>query len=360
MKFKIRKKELLAALKTVGKGASKKSTVMWTKCVLVEVKQQVLSLTTNNLTMAIHKEMECHGSENGSSVLDCAQFTTAVDKMPEEELTISTEKDGLVIRSQRSRLRLPVFNTEDFICPQEETADVTVEISEFVLKYMVSDVKFAAGNGSGNEMFCAINVEIKDDILRLTALDGFRIAVREETIAPTGVNQSCVINAEALSDIASLLSEEIDSKVIFNIWKTGFSIRKAGLIITGRLINGKYFKTEEMFLIDPTVRVSFDKEELEEAVDRCIFATTGVNKPMVFEVENTVRIRAEALASVDEELTAKIVGNPITIGFNPVFIKDIVKTYPDDEITFCFSNSKQPAVVKTDGYSCLLLPVSFD
>jgi DNA polymerase-3 subunit beta len=61
---------------------------------------------------------------------------------------------------------------------------------------------------------------------------------------------------------------------------------------------------------------------------------------------------------VREELDVDYKGGELAIGFNPVFLIDVLKNLSDSPVTFGFIDPEKPAVIKSgEDYTYIVLPM---
>ena len=98
-------------------------------------------------------------------------------------------------------------------------------------------------------------------------------------------------------------------------------------------------------------------------IDRAsLLARSGKNNLVKFEIsENTITVTSDSEeGTVREDITVNKSGDDLMIGFNAIYLKDVLKAIDEDEIRLLFNSSIDPCLVKPfDGneYEYLVLPV---
>ena len=133
--------------------------------------------------------------------------------------------------------------------------------------------------------------------------------------------------------------------------------------VISRLIEGEYFKIEQMLSSDYETKVKINKKRLNECLDRStIYVKEGDKKPIVLDIKDdsiSIKINS-ATGNMNENVPASKSGKDMVIGFNPRFVIDALNVIDDEEIELDFVNSKAPCFIKKDdmSYVYVVLPVT--
>ena len=135
--------------------------------------------------------------------------------------------------------------------------------------------------------------------------------------------------------------------------------------VVSRLIEGEYFKIEQMLSSDYETKVKINKRELLDCIDRAtLLVKEGDKKPIIIDIQDgamELQINS-AMGSMKEEIDINKEGKDIMIGFNPKFLIDALRVIDDEEVTIYLMNAKAPCFIKDDeeSYIYLILPVNFN
>lgn len=84
--------------------------------------------------------------------------------------------------------------------------------------------------------------EISDNILRVVALDGHRISIRNVELKKSYESRKVIIPGNTLSDISKILSGDMDKTVSIYFTDRHALFEFDDTIVVSRLIEGDYFK----------------------------------------------------------------------------------------------------------------------
>ena len=135
--------------------------------------------------------------------------------------------------------------------------------------------------------------------------------------------------------------------------------------VVSRLIEGEYFKIDQMLSSDYETKVTINRRELLYCIDRAtLFVKEGDKKPILMDIsEGTMELKIHSsLGSMDEEIDIEKEGKDILIGFNPKFFMEALRVIDDENACLYMVNPKAPCFIKDteESYIYLILPVNFN
>ena len=136
-------------------------------------------------------------------------------------------------------------------------------------------------------------------------------------------------------------------------------------LVVSRLIEGEYFRIEQMLSSDYETKVKINKREFLNCIDRAtLLVKEGDKKPIIIHIEDgnmELTINSQ-LGSMDENIDIEKEGKDILIGFNPKFLIDALRVIDEEEVSVYLVNPKAPCFIKDDNetYIYLILPVNFN
>ncbi len=135
--------------------------------------------------------------------------------------------------------------------------------------------------------------------------------------------------------------------------------------MVSRLIEGEYFKIEQMLSSDYETKIKMNKRELLDCIDRAtLLVKEGEKKPIIMNVtEGNMELKINSfIGSMNEDIDIQKEGKDIMIGFNPKFFIDALRVIDEEEVVLYMVNPKAPCFIKDDNekFIYLILPVNFN
>lgn len=136
-------------------------------------------------------------------------------------------------------------------------------------------------------------------------------------------------------------------------------------IVLSRLIEGEYFRINQMLSSDYETKVTLNRRDFMDAIDRAsILVRENDKKPLIlnFTDEEMELKMHSAFGTMDARLAITKFGKDLMIGFNPKFLGDALRIIDDEEVTLYMMNPKSPCFIRDEEetYIYLILPVNFN
>ena len=367
MKIKCAKSDLVNSISIVSKAvASNKTSTSILECILIEVANGVIKFTANDRELGIETRVKGEIKENGVVAVDANIFGNVTGRLPDGEVEISSDTSyKVVIKCMKARFDLPGRSGEDFSgLPLIEKNDM-ITISQYTLKEVIRQTIFATSSNDNNKLLTGELFDIKGDKMRVAALDGHRVAIRNIELRQSYENKKVVIPGKTLSEISKILSGEIEKEVNIYFMTNHIVFEFDRTLIVSRLIEGEFFDVDRMLKDDYVTKVEVGKKLLQETIERAILLVKDNDKkPVVIGInDNSMEFKIKSpIGSMDEIVDTEKTGEDMIIGFNPKFVLDVLKVIDDEKISIYMMDSKAPAFIKDDAgkYNYVILPINFN
>lgn len=365
MKLVCSKSNLLNGVNIVSKAVPNKTTMSILECILIDASGGNIKLIANDMELGIETIIEGDIIEKGQIALDAKIFLEIVRKLPDNDVTIVTDNSYKTnITCEKAKFTIIGKSGEDFsYLPSIERID-SIIISQFTLKEVVRQTIFSIADNENNKLMTGELFEINGSTLKVVSLDGHRISIRKIELKNSYPSRKVVVPGKTLSEVSKILSGDADKDV--SIFFTGkhivFEFDKTTVV--SRLIEGEYFKIDQMLSSDYETKVTINKKELLECIDRAtLLVKEGDKKPIIINItDGVMELKINStIGSMNEEIDITKQGKDLMIGFNPKFMIDALKVIDDEEIDIYLVNPKAPCFIRDvqEKYIYLILPVNF-
>ena len=357
MKLIFSKQDLLKSVGISLKAVPSKTTMPILGCILIDASSMELGIETKVAGTIVEK---------GIVALDARIFSDIVRKLPENDVTITTDANlNTTITCEKAKFNIPGKSGEDFAyLPLIEKSE-GITISQFTLKEVIRQTIFSIAANENNKLMTGELFEISDNVLKVVSLDGHRIAIRKIELKENYANRKVVVPGKTLNEISKILSGEVDDQVNIFFTDNHIVFEFDQTVVVSRLIEGEFFRIDQMLSSDYETKVEINKKELLDCIDRAtLLVKEGDKKPIIINVEDgSMELRIDSqIGSMKEDIDIEKEGKDILIGFNPKFLIDALKVIDDERITIYLVNPKAPCFIKNDeeSYIYLILPVNFN
>lgn len=366
MKIICTKSNLAKGVSIVSKAVPSKTTMPILECILIDATTDIIRLTANDMELGIQTEIEGEILDRGMIAIDARIFSEIVRKLPDNDIVIETD-DNLqtTIVCEKAKFDIAGKPGEEFsYLPMIEKED-SIEISQFTLKEMIRQTIFSISDSESNKMMTGELFEIKDNVLRVISLDGHRISIRKMELKNEVRDKKLIVPGKTLIEISKILSGEVESLVNISYTNNHIVFEFDNTIVVSRLIEGEYFKIDQMLSSDYETKLKINKKELLNCIDRAtLLIKEGDKKPIIINIQDgmmELKIKSQ-IGSMNEEIEIEKEGKDLLIGFNPKFLIDALRVIDDEEVTLYLMNAKAPCFIRDDeeSYIYLILPVNFN
>ncbi|OAN20018.1 DNA polymerase III subunit beta [Acholeplasma laidlawii] len=247
-----------------------------------------------------------------------------------------------------------------------------VILSSDMVKEIIKETNFATADNEKRPILTGVNFKYQDNHLFAVATDSYRLSQKNLKLRTHSKTFNIVIPNKSLDDLSKILdhvNEEIEvfinpNKILFKMNKIWFQTR---------LLEGTYPDTAKIIPVNfPTV-ITFNKEELLNAVDRVSLLSPRDRESNYNIIKLTLRPdQVVEISSTNTEVgdakeeiipSEDVVGELISIAFSSKYLNEALKAFNSTEVTLNFAGEIKPFVVKGNQDPDLLhliLPVRID
>lgn len=366
MKLICSRNELLKSVNISLKAVPSKTTMPILECILIDASTSEIKFTTNDMELGIETKVKGSIEEKGMIALNSRIFSDIIRKLPDSDVVIQTDDHlNTTITCEKAKFNIPGKSGEDFAYLPVIEKEECLSISQFTLKEVIRQTIFSIAANENNKLMTGELFEIKNNILRVISLDGHRIAIRKLELNNSYSDRKVVVPGKTLNEISKILSGEIDDVVDIYFTENHILFEFDDTIVVSRLIEGEYFRIDQMLSSDYETKVKINKREFLDCIDRAtLFVKEGDKKPIIIDIGDTsmqLDITSQ-IGSMKEDIDIEKEGKDIMIGFNPRFLIDALRVIDDEDILIYLVNPKAPCFIKDEkeSYIYLILPVNFN
>lgn len=365
MKIICSKQNLLNGVQIVSKAVPGKTTMPILECILIDASKGVISLTANDMELGIETIVEGEIAEPGIVALDAKFFLEIVRKLPDNFVTIYTDANcQTTITCEKAKFDIAGKSGEDFSTLPVVSKDEFIVLRQFTLKDIIRQTIFSIADNDNNKMMTGELFQIEGSTLKVVSLDGHRISIRKVALREEYTNRKVVVPGKTLNEVSKILNGDSESEVILYFTDKHIVFEFGTTTVVSRLIDGEYFRIDQMLNGDYETRVHINKKELLSCIDRAtLLVKEGDKKPIIMNItDESMELTIQSVVgSMNEEINIYKSGKDMMIGFNPKFLIDALRVVDLEEIDMYMLNPKSPCIIRDDEetFTYLILPVNF-
>ena len=329
---------------------------------MIKAYNNSLNISGYNLEIGITTDVEATIKQEGEIVLSARLFLDIVRRLPEEIVMIETD-DRMVTYITCGKVDYQIVGMSSVEYPDLPTFQQTdgITVNAKVLRDMIRQTVYAVSDNNSKPIYTGSLFEISEGVLRIVAIDGFRMAIRSENVDSES-NTSFVVPGKTQLEVLKLITDDEENvEIIVGQRHITFKINSYKVI--SRLIEGTFLdykstiptgeKTELVIntrmMIDSVERMSLLNSERIQSPVRCKFN------------ENEIRMScASAVGRANDVINVPIIGESVEIGFNNRYMLEALKNTDTDEVKMVLNGAVSPIVIKPvkgDSFLSIVVPV---
>jgi len=366
MKIRCDKVDLLNSVNIVLKAVPAKTTMPILECLIIEATDAGIKLIANDMELGIETMVKGNIIENGMVALNARIFSDIVRRLPENEVSISTDENYVTeIICEKAKFSIVGRSGEEFPSLPFIEKENPLILSQFTLKEVIRQTVFSISDNESNKIMTGELFEIKKDVLRVISLDGHRISIRKINLKEEYEDRKVIIPGKTLNEISKILSGDISSMVNIYFTDKHALFEFDDTVVVTRLIEGEYYRIDQMLSSDYETKVNINKKELLSCIERASLLIRETDKkPIIIRIkDNNFELNINtSIGSMKEDMDIEMEGKEIVIGFNPKYLMDALRVIDDETVDIYLINPKAPCFIrdKDQTYIYLILPVNIN
>ena len=356
MKFRVAREDFADSVAWVARSLPSRPPVPVLGGVLLGAEERGLTVSGFDYEVSAQVHVAAEVLTPGQVLVSGKLLADITRALPHKPVDVVLDGTRVLITCGSAKFSLPTMPVEDY--PQlPELPQQTGSLSGDLFAEAISQVAVAAGKDDTLPMLTGIRVEIEGTDMVLAATDRFRLAVRKLEWMPTAESTSSavLVPAKTLSEAAKTVGGSSNSPVQLALG-SGSSVGAEGLLgivaegrrTTTRLLDAEFPKFRQLLPNEHTAMATVEIAPLVDAIKRvALVAERGAQVRLEF-TEGSVMLSAggDDAGRAEESHPAEFFGEPLVIAFNPGYLLDGLTSLHTDKVSFGFTTSSRPAVLR--------------
>ena len=363
MKFSVEREKLLEAVNHLSRIVSGKTSLPVLEGILFSAEQGKLTIISYNLEMGIKKEIYASTEEAGDIVINAKLLGDILRKMDGLSVEISAD-DRLMchIKSGSANFDIMGMSATDFPEMPSVSAVEPIILSGEILKNMVRRTIFAVAQSEGTRpVLTGIKVKIENGSITFVAIDGFRLAKRQEKIN-IEKEAEFIILGRAVSEVVKLISDDnadIEICVLGNL----ICFNVEGYVFISRLLEESFIDYAKIIPTTYKQRIFVKTRELIDTIDRISPIINDVfSTPVrcIISEENILFSCTSTIGRATENFPINLEGEGFEIGLNSRYLLDALKASESETVKIEFNGATSGVLIKpeeNDEFLYMVMPM---
>ncbi len=374
MKFRVEREVLADAVTWTTRGLPTRPPVPVLAGVRLEADTAgLVHLASFDYEVSARSQVAAEVTEPGTVLVSGRLLAEIARALPDKPVDVALDGTKVTVTCGASRFTLLTMPVEDY--PALPTMPgLTGTVDADVFTQAVAQVGVAASRDDTLPLLTGVRMEIEGDRVTLLATDRYRLALRDLTWRPAtpGLSTSALVRARTLSDAVRSFGAvgSIDMFLSSGEGVDLIGFQAGGRQTTSLLLDGDYPPVRRLFPDQTSIHAVVSTPGLIEAAKRvALVAERNTPVRMSFSTGQVILDAGQGDdAQASEALEAGLVGEDISVAFNPHFLLDGLGALPAPYVRMAFTHPNKPVEFRgqaeRDGgddpsYRYLLVPIRF-
>jgi DNA polymerase III subunit beta len=361
MKATIERATLLRCLSHVQSVVERRNTIPILSNVLIDASADGdLKVMATDLDLQVVEHMTAASVETPGAITVSAHLLFDIArKLPEgSQVSLETSENRMVIKAGRSRFQLPTLPRDDFPVIVEGDLPTSFELPARTLAELIDRTRFAISTEETRYYLNGIFLHVSDEsqpVLKAAATDGHRLA-RFTLPRPEGAAgmPDVIVPRKAVAELRKLLEEALDGNVQIDLSasKIRFTLGgEGGVVLTSKLIDGTFPDYSRVIPTANDKLLKLDPRSFYQGVDRVATIATEKTRAVKMGLDRdkvTLTVTSPDNGTATEEVASEYSSEPLEIGFNAGYLKDILGQIDSDTVEMHLADAGAPTLIRKD------------
>ncbi len=361
MKATIERAKLLRCLSHVQSVVERRNTIPILSNVLIEAGGEGrVRITATDLDLQVVESLDAVSVESAGAITVSAHLLFDIArKLPDgSQVSLETADNRMVVKAGRSRFQLPTLPRDDFPTIVEGDLPTGFELPAKQLAELIDRTRFAISTEETRYYLNGIFLHVAEEdgaVLKAAATDGHRLA-RFTLPRPAGAEgmPDVIVPRKAVAELRKLLEEAMDGNVEIDLSasKIRFTLGgEGGVVLTSKLIDGTFPDYSRVIPTGNDKLLKVDPRSFFEGVDRVATIATEKTRAVKMGLEGdklTLSVTSPDNGTAAEEVPASYSSDPLEIGFNANYLKDILGQIDGDTVELHLADAGAPTLIRQD------------
>jgi DNA polymerase-3 subunit beta len=349
MKFRIDREELLRGLGRIQAIVERRGTLPILANALIQARSAGLTLAATDLEVGVVAQLPAEIEAEGELTLGAKKLFEIVREFEDSEVVIESEEGSRTrVECGPARFSLLAIPAEEYPTIPGPEGVAFAELDAPLLASMIDSTLYAVSTDETRYNLNGVYMELVDGKrLRFVATDGHRLAMVDRSLArPVPfLKKGIIVPRKGMSELRKLC-DEAEGSIEIGLGDGFLLMRRPGLRLSTRLIDGEFPNYRQVVPKDQRVRLVLDRERFSHSVRRVSLVAHERSRQIRVTLENgALELHASNpdLGEAREKLEIDYQGDRFQIAFNARYLADVLAATTSKEVVLELLEEVAPA-----------------
>jgi DNA polymerase-3 subunit beta len=363
MDLVVKKNDLLRELQLFQGIVERKNTIPILANVLMEGKDNEIRMLATDLEVGLRSHCDATVEKGGTLTLPAKKLYEIVKALPETEVRITEDKNGVKVAADRFESRMQTLPKEDFPAVPEASGNFSATLPRAAVREMVAKTQFAITGEDTRYFLNGALFILAPTSMSLVATDGHRLALVNVERPADGKTPKetqkedirAILPRKTLWELGRLLTEG-EGDIRYERGENHLFFEIGGRMLISRMIDGQFPAFERVIPKGNNRRIEFERERLTNAVKRVALLSNERSRAVKFQLDKgkvEVTSSSPEFGEAKETLPVDYNDGTMQICFNAQYVMDFLGAVNTDNVVLELKDEVSQAVMKpvgTEGY----------
>jgi len=349
MKFAISKLELITPLQQVVGVVERKQTQEVMSNLLFVATEDSLEITGTDNEVELITKIPLIVTEPGRSTIPARKLFDICRSMDDNaRLDFEVDTETAKIKTGKSRFTLATLPVDEFPLVDALTDPVSISLPQRQLDQAIKRTSFAMAQQDVRYYLNGLLLQISENELCCVSTDGHRLALHKTAVdiqTPEAV--SAIIPRKAINELSRLMDDS-DTDITLHLTDNHLQAKLGALQLTTKLIDGKFPDYDKVIPLASDNIAIVDRDQLKQALSRSAILANETYKGVRMTLDKNVlgvQTNNPKHEEAEDELDIDYAGEPIEIGFNVVYLLDVLSAIDSESAELNISDNVSSMVI---------------
>jgi DNA polymerase-3 subunit beta len=350
MRFTVSRDSLLVPLQLLSGVIERRQTLPILSNILLAADdgELVLTATDQEVELTI-RVADIEIDEPGETTVPGRKLVDIIKSLPEGAgVVMALDGSRLGVRAARFRSHLATLPVTDFPVVETGQGETVLSLSKDLLSRLLARTSFAMAQQDVRYFFNGILVEIGDEMVRLVATNGQRLATSTGDVPDVAEKGRFIVPRKGVSELARVLADVTDEDIELRFSGSHLRVAAGHATLTTKLIDGTYPDyTRAIPGVNDKAMVG-DRLLIREALNRTAILSNEMYRNVRLTLkDSTLSIHANnpLQEEAEESVSVEYEGDPLEIGFNVSYLLDALAAMQGGNVKIEFSSANGASVL---------------
>jgi DNA polymerase-3 subunit beta len=322
-------------------------------------------MLATDLEVGLRSRCDATVEKGGSLTLPAKKLYEIVKALPETDVRIAEDKNGVKVAADRFDSRMQTLPKEDFPAVPEASGTISATLPRAAIREMVAKTQFAITGEDTRYFLNGALFILQPGSMTLVATDGHRLALVSVDRPKTAANGAkepaandeirAILPRKTLWELGRLLTEG-EGDIRYERGENHLFFDIGGRMLISRMIDGQFPAFERVIPKGNNKRIEFERERLTNAVKRVALLSNERSRAVKFQLDQgKVEITSSSpeFGEAKETLAVDYNDGSMQICFNAQYVMDFLGAVDTDTVALELKDEVSQAMMKpvgTEGY----------